>query len=574
MADFSAIIAQIQAYIRANGRFLISGPVLQDQLVDLLGAVNEKKQDTLTFDTTPTAGSTNPVTSGGILNALKSYIPKLDIVQTLGTATDKVPSVDLLRLQVALLQTAIGAKWTSPTVVSFDDAQGEEPIATYNGVDYYSQMDLFNAIVDQGMGGVAADTSVLAALGITPELITDANGSWSAGLIIEQKQLEMFWRSLFVKSRNEWDGDDGDYYDFNDGEYWLSFHVDRPEGQPETITGHFSRDEELHRSDINQSTGISISSVMSQKAVTDALAGKAASTDLAWEKGTGEKSAKLKGTTCAASGSQSVAEGNASVASGNNSHAEGRSTASGGFAHAEGDGCEASNTYSHAEGRGTKTAYSSAHVEGKFNVGITNTIHEVGIGTADGSRKNAHTIGSDGKHYIPGVGGYVGTETSLAGKKDLATVIAKHEETRNLLSMMVFDASDLEFSEPSGSGCWGVVSLGLEEDDVYKILRANAVFNIDRSGETWPRIDNNWLNNGSQYGGNALVRDSITEVIRAVYDWAPHFVPLATFGFYASNQNNEANPDNVVDTFQLVTLVYVQDDGGDWSYCLVYSENL
>lgn len=293
MADFSQLIADVQAVIRENGRQLITGPVLQSTLIEIINSINADKQDPLNIVDALIAGSTDPVTSGAVEAAVSGLgidladevnarvaadallVPKADIVQTLGTATDKVPSVDLLRSQVALLHTAIGEKWTRPTVVSFDDALSEEPIATYNGVDYYSQMDLFNAIVAQGQGGVAADTSVLAALGITPELITDANGASSAGLIIEQKQLEMLWRSLFVKSENEWDGYDGDYYVFKDGEYRLSFHVERPEGQPETITGHFSRDEELHRSDIKQSTGTSISSVMSQKAVTDALATKA-----------------------------------------------------------------------------------------------------------------------------------------------------------------------------------------------------------------------------------------------------------------------------------------------------------
>lgn len=34
----------------------------------------DKKQDQLTFDSTPTEGSTNPVTSGGIYNAINNGI--------------------------------------------------------------------------------------------------------------------------------------------------------------------------------------------------------------------------------------------------------------------------------------------------------------------------------------------------------------------------------------------------------------------------------------------------------------------------------------------------------------------
>ena len=47
----------------------------------------EEKQDTLTFDTTPTAGSTKPVTSGGIHAALeeKQDTLSLDITPTAGS---------------------------------------------------------------------------------------------------------------------------------------------------------------------------------------------------------------------------------------------------------------------------------------------------------------------------------------------------------------------------------------------------------------------------------------------------------------------------------------------------------
>lgn len=43
------------------------------------------KQDTLTFDTTPLSGSNNPVTSGGIYNALQSATVQTDAVPTAGS---------------------------------------------------------------------------------------------------------------------------------------------------------------------------------------------------------------------------------------------------------------------------------------------------------------------------------------------------------------------------------------------------------------------------------------------------------------------------------------------------------
>lgn len=41
-----------------------------DTFIDNINDLSENKQDTLTFDTTPTASSTNPVTSGGVKTAL------------------------------------------------------------------------------------------------------------------------------------------------------------------------------------------------------------------------------------------------------------------------------------------------------------------------------------------------------------------------------------------------------------------------------------------------------------------------------------------------------------------------
>lgn len=52
------------------------------------------KQSALTFDTTPTANSSNPVTSGGVKTALDAKAAKLEIVKTSTGLTD---SADLMR---------------------------------------------------------------------------------------------------------------------------------------------------------------------------------------------------------------------------------------------------------------------------------------------------------------------------------------------------------------------------------------------------------------------------------------------------------------------------------------------
>lgn len=131
-----------------------------------------------------------------------------------------------------------------------------------------------------------------------------------------------------------------------------------------------------------------------------------------------------------ASGRAAHVEGRQCTASNNNTHAEGYNTiASGLVSHAEGNSTEAKANYSHAEGSHTQNNNEAEHAEGKYNVSISgSTIHTVGIGTST-QRKNAHTITTEGKHYIPGIGTYTGTETTLPTGQDLATVISNLKQT-------------------------------------------------------------------------------------------------------------------------------------------------
>jgi hypothetical protein len=49
------------------------------QLTNTYPITWESVQSSLTFDTTPTAGSTNPITSGGVKNELDKYAKKTDV---------------------------------------------------------------------------------------------------------------------------------------------------------------------------------------------------------------------------------------------------------------------------------------------------------------------------------------------------------------------------------------------------------------------------------------------------------------------------------------------------------------
>ena len=69
---------------------------LGEDLAGLSGEVVtalDNKQNKLTFDTTPTAGSTNPVTSGGVKNYVDSSIVQSDLSQTDNTAKDYVKGI-------------------------------------------------------------------------------------------------------------------------------------------------------------------------------------------------------------------------------------------------------------------------------------------------------------------------------------------------------------------------------------------------------------------------------------------------------------------------------------------------
>ena len=108
-----------------------------------------------------------------------------------------------------------------------------------------------------------------------------------------------------------------------------------------------------------------------------------------------------------AAGDCAHAEGGDTKAQGDRSHAEGTTTTAAGYAsHSEGSWTVANNESEHAEG-----AYNKSNTGGADS---GKTLHSVGIGTADNSRKNAHEIMRNGDHYVYGIGGYDGTNPGTA----------------------------------------------------------------------------------------------------------------------------------------------------------------
>ena len=138
-----------------------------------------------------------------------------------------------------------------------------------------------------------------------------------------------------------------------------------------------------------------------------------------------------------ASGSYSHAEGIYTVALGQASHAEGyRTTALKEGSHAEGESTIASGSYSHAEGGYTTTSNQYEHAQGQYNYTSSNQIFSVGAGEKIGetvTRRNAVSIlevpNSEtqvvtSSLFVQNIGGYDGTNPT-PGTNDLATVISE-----------------------------------------------------------------------------------------------------------------------------------------------------
>ena len=122
-----------------------------------------------------------------------------------------------------------------------------------------------------------------------------------------------------------------------------------------------------------------------------------------------------EGSETHSNGKGSHSEGNNTISDGNFSHSEGDNTRAIGFAshsegsgtkatalfaHSEGDSTEASAHASHSEGYHTKATHIGQTVCGRYNVGVADTLFEVGNGESDADRKNAFEVLKDGRAKV------------------------------------------------------------------------------------------------------------------------------------------------------------------------------
>lgn len=164
------------------------------------------------------------------------------------------------------------------------------------------------------------------------------------------------------------------------------------------------------------SAGIDLSEYVTFSDLNDALEDYTISVDNPLVPGSKKNSIQQQETGAAASGKGSTAFGKDTVASGDYSFAEGVQNSVAGLG-------------SHGEGGNNTTTNDFEHAQGKWNKSIPGySIHTVGVGEKD-TRKNAHVITTDGKHYIPGIGGYKGTESVLPLNGDLASIINNKQDS-------------------------------------------------------------------------------------------------------------------------------------------------
>ena len=189
--------------------------------------------------------------------------------------------------------------------------------------------------------------------------------------------------------------------------------------------------------------------------------------------------AHSEGKLTFAKGTNSHAEGGSTIANGNNTHVEGsRTIANGNQSHAEGSETITNGVNSHAEGRFTKTLCNAEHTQGSYNVShhvsdyfdgnIGNTLHSIGIGTADNTRKNAVEVMQNGDAYLLGVGNYdgvhikgetgapIGLQTlqeTIRGKQDTLGTGDNIDITNNTISALGYEFNPSYSSITNGDGC-------------------------------------------------------------------------------------------------------------------------
>ena len=189
--------------------------------------------------------------------------------------------------------------------------------------------------------------------------------------------------------------------------------------------------------------------------------------------------AHAEGNATIAKGTASHSEGYKTLAAIKNSHAEGSNTIANGYnSHAEGGSTKANGHASHTEGRFTKASCLAEHAQGSYNIShhatdtfdnnAGNTVHSIGIGTADDARKNAVEVMQNGDAYLLGVGNYDGIhikgetdspsglktlQETVNGKQDTLTAGENIDITNNRISVLGYEHFPNNSIITNGASC-------------------------------------------------------------------------------------------------------------------------
>ena len=246
-------------------------------------------------------------------------------------------------------------------------------------------------------------------------------------------------------------------------------------------------------------------------------------------------------------GIASHSEGYNNIVNGNQSHAEGANNVlNGNNAHCEGANNVLNGTNSHAEGRYTKTGCNAEHAQGSYNIShnattvfdgnVGNTLHSIGIGTADNARKNAVEVMQSGQVYLLGVGNYDGIhikgETGapsglqtlqevVRGKQDALTAGDNIDITNNTISALGYEYNPSYSSITNGNGGYAEGEYshaeGLECMTGQYALAAHAdgvgteAFNINEHAQGRYNVSHIVAVSESHHEGNTVVSVGIGE---------------------------------------------------------------
>lgn len=288
-------------------------------------------------DTTPTSGSSNLVTSGGVYKEIE------DVSKVTSAALNNLDGrVSSLEQDTSDALDEIDSLWDA---VEFDD------VPTSNSENAVKSGGVYSVIIENELATATAVNDLNQRL---DAVIEDANNTTFAtstalnDLNDRVSDLEDDTESL--QSDSVWEAGTGTNSVIVKGSLGTAG------GNYSTVEGKGSVTGGTHTEyDLTPDT-------------SDTTAGSYAHAEGRYTIACGKQGSHAEGDRTLASGAQSHAEGGRTIASGQYSHAEGGLTkATAGGAHAEGVYSIASGSYSHAEGEGSVSSKARSHAEGYYS---------------------------------------------------------------------------------------------------------------------------------------------------------------------------------------------------------------